>query len=599
MDDAYVRPTVYQPLRPAGSGAGLLDDEQRVARVQCCKVEGNDAFRLGEFEAALRWYTEAIVALLEGSALLRSMKQPQRARIVAAITDRRPNPQPEPEPAPDEARLQAPTRSSQLWVTGRPSTVEGQLGWTIASTHPLVLQLQDSCTEKERIRAFKQAEPEDRALLATMFSNGAEALHRLGEFDHALRWALATLAIDPAHKKAKARLQATSKNKTRLSAPVATVARRTACIRTQRHAKLQQEEQLAAAEVGGRREAITNSQTRKDRATAAAAERQRAEAAVAKAVHAERKQEEQRRKDRAILMATRLREIHGAPPLSKAGLDRRLLQPAKRPQSAPPCQHRSGAEAFCASGSSGQKSRRGVAVHVGAPGRLLNTLFKPARAANSAARSVRKQQQRMQGALNREAARVEGVSEQNAKAAAVGEKTAKERVATYEAKEQKRHQQAVHDKLHGARRMLQSYSSQDHLRGEDNKAKRERAARLASKRCLDTVRQRDERTHDTIRCALAALALKSPETDAMIAERQAAKAAKSAAAAAEADAQRRQKIAEARAKQLKSRAERASGPRTVSTTKRNAAKNALNKARDGQPIFDEATGKWHIYHSQV
>jgi hypothetical protein len=146
--------------------------------------------------------------------------------------------------------------------------------------------------------------------------------------------------------------------------------------------------------------------------------------------------------------------------------------------------------------------------------------------------------------------------------------------------------------------MLQSYSSQDNLRGEENKAKRERAARLASKRCWVTVRQRDERADDTIRRALAALTLKSPETDAMVAERQAAKAVR-AAAAAEADAQRRQKIAEARAKQLKSRAERASGPRTVSTTKRNAAKNALNKASDGQPIFDEATGKWHIYHSQV
>jgi hypothetical protein len=543
-----------------------------------------------------------IAALLESSALLNSMKQTQRARVIAAITDRRSELEPEPEPEPErqdtvEARLQT-TRRSETRVSRQAGTADGLFAWTIAATDPLVGQLQESVTEKERVRAFKDSEPDDRALLATVFSNGAEALHRLGQFDHALRWALAALAVDPAHKKAKARLHATSKNRTRLSAPVATVARQTARVRTQRHAKLQQEEQHAAAEVGGRREAITNSQARKDRATAAAAERQRREAAVAKAVRAERKEEDQRRKDRAILMATRLREIHNAPPLSKAELDRRSPQPAQRPRSAPPSQRRGCAGEFCASGSGGQDSRRGVAVHVGAPGRLLNTLFKPARAANTAARSVRKQQQRMQGALNREAAKADLVSEQNAKAAAVGEKTAKERVAIYEANEQKRHHQAVRDKVHGARHVLQSYSSQDDLRGADNKVKRERATKMASKRCWDTVRQRDERADDTVRRALAALALKSPNASVVVAKRQAARAAR-AESATEADAERRRKIAEARAKQLKSRAERASGPKTVSKTKRNAAKNALNKARDGQPIFDEQTGKWTIYQSEV
>ena len=93
------------------------------------------------------------------------------------------------------------------------------------------------------------------------------------------------------------------------------MARQTAIARTQRHRQLQQEEQQAAAEVGGRRGLITNSQARREaryskftvasarssshtnrtpciwndqRSVAAAAERQRAEAAVASAVRAER-----------------------------------------------------------------------------------------------------------------------------------------------------------------------------------------------------------------------------------------------------------------------------------------------------------------------
>ena len=584
MNMVAPRPGVHQPLRPPNGGGGAATDEELDAAVQRCKRDGNAAFRAGDYVQALTHYSETIAALLEKRALLRSLKQEQRGRLVSALADAATS------PAAEQAAAKAEEEE------------DGRFEWTFAATDPLVVGLQAAVSEKERKHATKDVKAADRALLAAIHSNGAEALHRIGQYDHALRWALAALAIDPTHKKAKARLLATRKNETRLSSQVADVARQTAQARNREHAERERKQRQAAADVGSRREAITNSQAKKERAPAAAAERERAEAAIATVVRAERKQESARRRERATRAAARLREIHHAPPLSEAALARRepiwVQQPGKRPRSAPATRHRVGVEAFCAGGGGDRTCRRGEAAGAAAPDGFLNVLFKPARAADAATRAVRKQEGRTQGALNRQVAKAGVLNERNAKLAAIGARTAAERVAAYQAVEQRRQRRAERNEEHGARHVLQSYSSQDDLRGVANKAKRERAAKMASKRCWDTVQQRDQRADDAKERALIALA--GGESEEAAAERRAAAKAAKAAAAADAEAKRLREVAEAHEHQRKNRSERASGNRSggkVSRTKEIAAANAMNKARDGQPIFDAVSGRWTIFRA--
>lgn len=573
----------YQPLPNPSAGAQLTPAMLREA-ARLCKAEGNAAFRAADYPAALEAYRDAIAALLEQVPLLRSLKAAERAALAGALSDA-PPPEPQPEPESQQPQLADDDR--------------GAFPWTFPSADSLIQRLHEAVSDKERKHAGKDAEPADRALLVAMHSNGSEALHRIGEYEWSLRWAQAALAVDPAHKKCQQRLAATRKNKTRLSAKVAEAAWQKAGDRTQQHAAKLRALQQATAQATGRREAITNSQNKKDRAPAAAAERERLEAAVAAAARAEHRKQAQRRLERAARAASRLREIQNAPPLGPQREPVWAQNPGKpRPQSAPTTaapRDVGGVSAFCASGRSGNTSRRaGTQGFEPPPDGFLNTLFKPSRAADAAARAVRKQEGRSRGALSKEAARAVLVAKRNARSAVVGERNAKERVAAAQKVHQRVARRAEKAEECGARHVLQSYSSQDEIRGVANKGKRERAAGMAATRCRATAWERDRRSDAGMQRALAGLAGGDSELEAQArAERRDAAAAAKAAAAEE----RQRQIEEAQAIQRQLRTEKASGTRKVSNTKAAAAANAMNKARDGQPIFDAEEGVWKIYRA--
>ena len=569
----------YQPLVNHGAEVGLTPAMLREA-ARLCKSEGNAAFKGGDYPAALEAYRDAITALLEQAPLLRSLKAEERARLADALSDSPPpEPAPEPEPDLDDDR--------------------GALPWTLPSTDSLIRRLDEAVSDKERKHAAKDAEPADRALLVAMHSNGSEALHRIGEYEWSLKWAQAGLAVDPTHKKCKQRLAATQKNKTRLSARVAEAAWQKAGSRNQQHAAEQRALQQATAQATGRRETITNSQKKKDRAPAAAAERERLEAAIAAASRAEHRKQEKRRLERAARAASRLREIQNAPPLGSPRDPVWAQNPGKpRPQSAPATaapRDVGGVSAFCASGRIGNASRRfGTQGFEPPPDGFLNMLFKPSRAADAAARVVCKDEGRSRGALNKEAARAVLSAKRNATSTVVGEKNAKERVAVVQKVQQRVARRAEKAEECGARHVLQSYSSQDEIRGVANKGKRERAAGMAATRCRVTAWNRDRRSDAGMQRALAGLAGGGSEQDLQArAKRRAAVAAAKAAAAEE----RQRQIEEAHAHQRELRAEKASGTRKVSNTKAAAAANAMNKARDGQPIFNPEEGVWKIHRA--
>ena len=349
--------------------------------------------------------------------------------------------------------------------------------------------------------------------------------------------------------------------RSRMSQRVSDIAVATAGRRTEEHAEALQKFEQQAAAVGNRLAAITNSEQKRERAVTNAAARVAAEAGVAAAVWSERQRAQEQREARADKMKARLREL-ARPVSAPAGRTKAARPPSRikirwddddanvsgwidvagldeRP-----------AEPIGEGSAVRYGGRRGTVVG------WLDLLVKSDRLARTAARSVQQRRARSRGALKRRTAAASAGQARQAKVAAVATRCARERVEAYQNREEAQKQTLLQDRRRSARRVIQSYSSTDEIRGEANKGKRARAARASATRCLRTVRRRDQRESAAIAHALAALDGRSERAEVDPQARAAAAAARAAAAQ-----ERQRQVDEAQAKMRAKRLEQISGKR--------------------------------------